>query len=957
MSPTASDQALDAWFRVLSPSGIELLSQDRASDNMPETYDLLVEGGFTYFIQCRSADLWSSGAGNYKLSVELFVPPTILSAYWVTPNKTSTVFGGTPIQLKAKVAGFSVGEVVNLDISEYDFLSPNDFVIRLNGTVYSLGSDTYVSVDWTANWIDDAGDDPQFYFEVTGKGGSRTSNLPFLTVIPTDPDDRIGKSISLGSITASRETNGGVKIPDDVNVYSFQVSAGQTITFDIDRPSGSLVPLLRLFNSNGLELKQNAGGIAPLETPADEAFIQYTFANAGTYYIGVSGVGNAVYNVQTGGNDTNGSIGIYRLTVSPGLAGHVLKKGQTAEYLVDLIRMDKPGQPIDSLKTTWVVIHGWNSSPSKDSIKELVSALIQSRPMDQVLTLDWSSIANSGFGLTAPGEAASGIVSVGFWASETLKQAGFSGRQLNIIGHSFGSYVGDELAKFFPGKVNSIVALDPAANVVSQVFDPVSNDEVNFIRDSEWSWAFHSSSLGNEYTPARANEAFVFDSGLVAWEAHSAPIYLFAYMITHPYELVSKLFSLDSLLDMVYGPWALDQYVSYFGGVLPPFTSDDPVLGYEAVITGYYGGVPIQVNYITNAPILRISSPSANGVVNQSPILINGSATDAGRGSNGIASVFVNGRRASGDTATAGNQCYWSAMTPLKLGTNQIYVVATDGSTPNLGSTTNILTLTYSPEAITLPDVAVDEQVTLLIDITAKDAELSNQPLAHTLVVGPVGMTISRNGTLFWQPTEAQGPSTNLVEVVVTDGPSSTRKRFSVIVREVNAAPSLTPSPIQVIPEGAALDLLLVADDSDIPAQPLRFSLISGPNGLSISPSGRVSWSPLSGQRPSTNSIQFSVNDGINTVAGQLQVVLVAISHPTEPAQLAIQPTGQTGMFELQIRGSAGVDFVVETSENLIFWVVEKRIIGQGTNTPIRLSEPIDLNTSRRFWRVKTSGR
>lgn len=704
-------------------------------------------------------------------------------------------------------------------------------------------------------------------------------------------------------------------------------------------------------------MKQNAGGIAPLETPANEAFIQYTFVNAGTYYIGVSGVGNAAYNVQTGGNDTNGSTGVYRLTVSPGLAGHVLKKWQTAEYLVDFLRMDKLGQPIDNLKTTWVVIHGWNSSPSKDSIKELVSALIQSRPMDQVLTLDWSSIANSGFGLTAPGEAASGIVSVGFWASETLKQAGFSGRQLNIIGHSFGSYVGDELAKFFPGKVNSIVALDPAANLVSQVFDPVSNDEVNFMRDSEWSWAFHSSSFGNEYTPARANEAFIFDSGIVAWEAHSAPIYLFAYMITHPYDLVSKLFSLDSLLDMIYGPWVLDQYISSFGGVFPPFTREDPVLGYEAVITGYYSGVPIQVNYITNAPILRISNPSANGLVNQSPILINGSATDAGRGNNGIASVFVNGRRASGDTATAGNQSNWSAVTLLKLGTNQVYVVATDGSTPNLGSTTNILTLIYSPEAVTLPDLVVDEQSTLSTDISTKDSELSTLPLAHSLVVGPVGMTVSRSGSLSWQPTEAQGPSTNLVEIVITDGAASTRKRFSVIVREVNTAPSLTVPPVQVVAEGAALDMLLTAADPDIPAQSLRFSLIAGPNGLAITPSGRVSWSPTQAQRSSTNLVMLSVTDGITTVSGEFRVAFPATNFPAEQPRIVIRNTEQPGILELQISGTAGIELILETSDSLGSWVEEKRIIGQGMSLPVRVPLPTIPGTAERFWRAKNTGR
>ena len=218
-------------------------------------------------------------------------------------------------------------------------------------------------------------------------------------------------------------------------------------------------------------------------------------------------------------------------------------------------------------------------------------------------------------------------------------------------------------------------------------------------------------------------------------------------------------------------------------------------------------------------------------------------------------------------------------------------------------------------------------------------------------------MTVSRSGSLSWQPTEAQGPSTNLVAIVITDGAASTRKRFSVIVREVNTAPSLTVPPVQVVAEGAALDILLTAADPDIPAQPLRFSLIAGPNGLAITPSGRVSWSPTQAQRSSTNLVMLSVTDGITTVSGEFRVALSATNLPAEQPCIVIRNTKQPGILELQISGTAGIELILETSDSLGSWVEEKRIIGQGMSLPVRVPLPTIPGTAERIWRAKNTGR
>lgn len=944
MTPTAADGALDAWIRILSSTGESLVGKDGSFDNGQEVTELMVVGGSTYYIECRSADSFSSGTGDYRLEISVVVPPTILSAYWDTPNGTLRCFDATRVSLNAKLAGFAVGDVVTFSVFEEDNLTPDDPIGTANVTVFSAGSALYASASWDAKWISDESGDPEFYFTVTGRGATATS--PLLDVLPGDPDDQQTEATPLGPLTTTQEKTDEVILPDDVDLYSLQVSAGQRLTFDVDRPAGALAPTLRLFASNGSELVRNTGGAAPLEAPANEAFIERTFPLAGTIYVGISGAGNTNYDPITGAGDLPGSTGSYRLTVSPGIAGHVQKPGSSTEYLVDLLRADKPGAPVDSLQTTWVVVHGWNSSRTEPNIAEVATALAMARPNDQVVTLDWSSISRSG--VCCPGAAAGGIIPVATWAANALQNAGFFGHQLNLVGHSFGSYVVDEIAKRYPGKVNSIVALDPAANVAPGAFDPVTNNEVDFMRDSRWSWAFHSSSLGNEYTPARAHEAFIVDSGLNALSAHGAVVDLFAYMIMHPNDPSSALFGLDDLLDMAYGPWVLDQYASFFA-------ADAPVFGYEAIITDPDGKTPTRLNYLVNAPGLWIDSPSPNAVVKQSPVVFKGRASDSGSGNSGIVSVLVNGRRATGDTAGSTNTANWTATLPLKLGTNLITVVATDGSLPNVGSTTNRFTVAYDPAVILMPDVTVDEGDSLTVNLAANDGELSVNPLTYVFGIGPTGMTVSASGTLNWTPAEAQGPSTNLVEVGVTDGSIDTRKRFTVIVREVNSAPSVKPVAAQTLADGVNLSLDLNATDSDIPVQALTFALIDRPDGALVDRTGRVTWNPLPSQRPGNFRIRFSVSDGVASVTNEIPVVLLAGGSSESSSIVTVQTTDQDNHILLRVRAETGAVLLLESAETIGVWTEERRVTGRGRDAPVGVELILEPSARSKFWRVRPS--
>ena len=97
-----------------------------------------------------------------------------------------------------------------------------------------------------------------------------------------------------------------------MDLYKLTATAGSSITAITSQPvdGDAMDTVLRLFNSSGTQLAVN-DNFTGLYSRLD-----YTLAASGTYYIGVSGAGNASYNPNTGGSGTAGSTGDYRLDLS-----------------------------------------------------------------------------------------------------------------------------------------------------------------------------------------------------------------------------------------------------------------------------------------------------------------------------------------------------------------------------------------------------------------------------------------------------------------------------------------------------------------------------------------------------------------------------------------------------------------------------------------------------------------
>jgi hypothetical protein len=171
-----------------------------------------------------------------------------------------------------------------------------------------------------------------------------------------------------------------------------------------------------------------------------------------------------------------------------------------------------------------------------------------------------------------------------------------------------------------------------------------------------------------------------------------------------------------------------------------------------------------------------------------------------------------------------------------------------------------------APSLVVPQNQFIYEQTTLVVTNFASEAGMPTAHFTFSIVSGPTNMVLDAvSGVIAWTPTEAQGPSINNVVVRVTDDnvpPLSDTRSFTVFVNESNTEPVLSVPASQVVPVGGSLSVMATATDVDQPAQALRFSLVSGPSGLSINPtSGLITWTPASAQRPSTNLVTVRVTD------------------------------------------------------------------------------------------------
>lgn len=282
-----------------------------------------------------------------------------------------------------------------------------------------------------------------------------------------------------------------------------------------------------------------------------------------------------------------------------------------------------------------------------------------------------------------------------------------------------------------------------------------------------------------------------------------------------------------------------------------------------------YGGTAFTLTVLNVRPVLQ--TIATQNFDELTTLNINATATDMDSGQS-LTYGLVSGPH--GLTVSPSGVISWTPDETQGPSSNIVFVQVTDNGTPTL-SATNSFVVTVNeinvPPQLTVPiDQSVNELTTLSVSASATDSDIPTNPLSFALVSPPRGMTINTStGAISWTPAEDQGPGVYPIHVVVTDLNTnainqqsfSVTNSFTVTVNEVNTSPVLTLPPNADINELVPYSANATATDSDIPANPLRFTLVSGPVGLTVSPTGAISWTPTEQDGPSTNTVTIAVTD------------------------------------------------------------------------------------------------
>ena len=220
----------------------------------------------------------------------------------------------------------------------------------------------------------------------------------------------------------------------------------------------------------------------------------------------------------------------------------------------------------------------------------------------------------------------------------------------------------------------------------------------------------------------------------------------------------------------------------------------------------------------------------------------------------------------------------WTPNSSQSPSTNQVTTVVTntdpfDLVNPHLSATNTFFVVVSEsniPPAFStiIATQTVNELTLLTVTNAATNANIHATISGYGLVNPPAGAAINTNGVFTWTPQQTNSPSTNLITTVVTNtdpldvvNPHLTATNtFTVIVKEVNVAPTLPAASTNTVNELTLLTLTNAATEANIHST-LGYRLVGAPTGMSISTNGVVTWTPQQTQSPGTNVVTTIVTN------------------------------------------------------------------------------------------------
>jgi hypothetical protein len=373
-----------------------------------------------------------------------------------------------------------------------------------------------------------------------------------------------------------------------------------------------------------------------------------------------------------------------------------------------------------------------------------------------------------------------------------------------------------------------------------------------------------------------------------------------------------------------------------------------------------YGATVLTLNVLNARP--SISSPTNQIVKELTTLSVTNTATDPDIPHQGL--TFSLASAPNGVTltplSTNGTVLTWTPQQTNSPSTNTIKVIVTDNGTPPLSATNSFTIIVQEvnvpPSLPTISTQTVNALALLTVNNSATNFNIHSTNFGYGLINPPSGATISSSGVVTWTPNRAQGPGTNTIITVVTNGNPydainprlTSTNSFTVIVY----APTLAQPANYTINAGQTVSFTATATDND-PSRVLTFSIASGPGTIGSS-SGLFIWRAAASSGGSSNNIQLVVSDNSVPAITDAKSFYIRVN-PLSPVTL--KPIAKTSTnFQIQVTGPIGPDYILQAASvvnNANAWT------NWLTNTPVvspfNLADTNLVGFSNRLYRVQLS--
>ncbi len=288
----------------------------------------------------------------------------------------------------------------------------------------------------------------------------------------------------------------------------------------------------------------------------------------------------------------------------------------------------------------------------------------------------------------------------------------------------------------------------------------------------------------------------------------------------------------------------------------------------------------------------------------------------------------------------------WTPSQNQSPGSNTVTVIVTNSDAFDLVNPTLIATNSFTVvvkevnQPPTLPVIApqtIGELLQLTVTNTATETNIHSVTTSYTLVGSLSGMNIDTNGIFTWTPSQNQSPGTNTVTVVAANSNAfdlvnpvlSATNSFTVIVKEINVPPVLPVIGTQTVNVLQLLTVTNTANEPNIHAVTTGYGLVSPLAGMNIDTNGIFTWTPNSGQGPSTNTVTLVATnsdafDLVNPALTATNSFVVVVTGNSTPAPVIQSAVVSGGNIVLTWSATSGANYQAQYKTNLTDtnWIV-----------------------------------